>query len=67
MSKEQAEILAKLKEIEAQASQLLVELANLSGLQRTRINHIVGLAGHIRTLIGNRLTSDYRGKRTSSG
>ena len=56
MSKEQAEILAKLKEIEAQASQLLVELANLSGLHRTRINRIVGLAGYIRTLIGNRLT-----------
>jgi len=53
---EQAEILAKLKEIEAQASWLLQELPEGKPLQRTRINHIMGLSGYLRTLIGSQLT-----------
>jgi hypothetical protein len=56
MSPEQSEILAKLKEIEAQADHLVRELADIPSLQRTRINHIVGLSGYLRTLIGSQLT-----------
>ena len=56
MTPEQAEILAKLKEIEAQAALLLQELPEGKPLQRTRIVHIVGLSGYLRTLIGTQLT-----------
>jgi len=56
MTPEQAEILSKLKEIEAQAAWLLQELPEEKPLQRTRINHIMGLSGYLRTLIGTQLT-----------
>jgi hypothetical protein len=53
---EQTEVLAKLREIESQASLLLEEFPNLQSLQRIRINHIVGLAGYLRTMVGSQLT-----------
>ena len=56
MTVEQVEILAKLKEIEAQAAWLLQELPEGKPLQRIRLNHIVGLSGYLRTLIGTQLT-----------
>lgn len=51
ISSEQAEIVAKLKEIESQAKLLLQELAVVPSLQRTRLNHILGLSAYLRTLI----------------
>ena len=56
MTPEQTEVLAKLREIESQAGLLLEEFPNLQSLQRIRINHIVGLAGYLRTMIGHQLT-----------
>ena len=56
MTPEQAQILAKLREIEAQAQLVLDEMRHLPSLQRTRINHIVGLSGYLRTEISTRLT-----------
>ena len=56
ISPEQAEIVAKLTEIEAQAKLLLEELAVVPSLQRTRINHIVGLSAYLRTQIEVQLT-----------
>ena len=53
---EQTEVLAKLREIESQAALLLEEFPALQSLQRIRINHIVGLAGYLRTMIGHQLT-----------
>jgi hypothetical protein len=53
---EQTEVLAKLREIESQAGLLLEEFPNLQSLQRIRINHIVGLAGYLRTMVGSQLT-----------
>jgi hypothetical protein len=53
---EQTEVLAKLREIESQAALLLEEFPNLQSLQRIRINHIVGLAGYLRTMVGSQLT-----------
>jgi hypothetical protein len=53
---EQTEVLAKLREIESQAGLLLEDFPNLQSLQRIRINHIVGLAGYLRTMIGHQLT-----------
>ena len=56
MTPEQVEVLAKLREIEAQATLLLEEFPHTQGLQRIRINHIVGLSGYLRTMIGSQLT-----------
>ena len=56
MTPEQAAILTKLNEIEAQAQSVLEEMSDLPTLQRTRINHIVGLSGYLRTHIGTQLT-----------
>jgi len=56
MTPEQVEVLAKLREIEAQASLLLEEFPHTQNLQRIRINHIVGLSGYLRTMIGSQLT-----------
>jgi len=56
MTSEQAEVLAKLEEIEAQAALLLADFPNPKSLQRIRINHIVGLSGYLRTMIGSQLT-----------
>jgi hypothetical protein len=53
---EQTEVLAKLREIESQAGLLLEEFPSLQSLQRIRINHIVGLAGYLRTMIGSQVT-----------
>lgn len=63
MTTEQAEILGKLKEIEAQAQALLAELQPGQSLQRTRINHIIGLSGYLRTLIGTQLTLVKKGAK----
>ena len=52
---EQIEVIAKLREIESQAALLLEESPNLPSLQRVRINHIVGLSGYLRTMIGNQV------------
>jgi len=54
MLPEQAEIIAKLREIEEQTKQLLHETSD--GLQRSRIQHIQGLSAYLRTLIGTQLT-----------
>ena len=56
MTPEQVEVLAKLREIEAQAALLLEEFPNTQGLQRIRINHIVSLSSYLRTMIGSQLT-----------
>ena len=56
MTQEQADVLAKLTEIETQGRLLLEEMSYLPSLQRTRINHIVGIAGDLRTQLGTQLT-----------
>jgi hypothetical protein len=56
MTPEQIEVLAKLREIESQAALLIEEFPNLQSIQRVRINHIVGLSGYLRTMIGSQLT-----------
>lgn len=56
MTPEQTEVLAKLREIESQAALLLEDFPDLQSLQRIRINHIVGLAGYLRTMVGSQLT-----------
>lgn len=56
MTQDEAEIVAKLKEIEDQARLLLAEMSSLASLQRTRVVHIQGLATYMRSLIGNKLT-----------
>jgi hypothetical protein len=56
MTPEQAEILVKLKEIEVQTRCLLAELNDAPSLSRTRIQHIQGLCGYLRTMVGTQLT-----------
>src|SRR5258706_14654647 len=53
---EQTEVLAKLREIEAQAGLLLEEFPNLSSLHSMRINHIFGLAHYLPTNVRPQVT-----------
>lgn len=51
MTREQAEIVARLKENEVQAALLLAETDERPGLQRIRIQHIRTLAAYQLTLV----------------
>lgn len=55
MTQDEAEIVAKLKEIEDQARLLLAEMPAMASLQRTRVVHIQGLSTYMRSLIGSQL------------
>ena len=56
MTKEEAEVVAKLVEIEEQARLLLAEMPAMASLQRTRVVHIQGLSAYLRSILGHKLT-----------
>ena len=56
VTQEQAEVVAKLKEIEEQTARLLEESAQYGGgLARSRVIHIQNLARYLRSVIGTEL------------